>query len=54
MKKEKAKRPYVVPEVELLELDNEMQLLAGSGEVNTIPDSDDYDYEDGGDPFTFS
>ena len=54
MKKEKAKRQYVVPEVELLEFDNEMQLLAGSDEMNTIPDSDEYDYEDGGDPFTFS
>lgn len=51
MKKE-AKREYVVPEVESLELNIEMRLLAGSDGVNTIPDSDDY--EDGGDPFTFS
>lgn len=46
--KEKTKRKYVIPEMELVELDLEI-LLAGS-DPNTIEQSDDY--EDGGDPFS--
>ena len=50
--KQKMKRQYVTPWMEVLEIENDMRLLGGSDGVNTIPNSDEY--EEGGDPFIFS
>jgi hypothetical protein len=45
----KEKRKYVIPEVEEMELDLEIQLLAGS-DPNSFEELEKY--EDGGDPFS--
>ena len=45
------KKKYVVPEMEMLEFENELQLLESSVEPNTISDLDDY--TGGSDPYQY-